>query len=110
MRGTLILSWHGVITDKHKLLFMTPSDFDSVKQPIQSCVQDLHSWTDSNKLKRIADKTDVMTVGTTTCPKQVHTQSVVIIDSDIPFKLTRLCPCITTLVKYAKSVVCTLDA
>ena len=63
-----------------------PSDFDSVKQSIQSCVQDLHSWTDSNKLKMNADKTDVMTVGTTTCLKQVHTQSVVIIDSDIPFK------------------------
>ena len=64
-----------------------PSDeFGSVQTGIQTCIEDVLSWMNSNKLMLKTDKTEVMSVGTSSRLSQVDCNSENIGGSNIPFK------------------------
>ena len=63
-----------------------PDEFFSVQTGIQTCIGDVLSWMNSNKLMLNADKTEIMAVGTSSRLSRVDCNSVNIGGSSIPFK------------------------
>ena len=63
-----------------------PDEFCSVQTGIQTCVEDVLSWINSNKLMLNTDKTEVKAVGTSSRLSRVDGNSANIGDSNIPFK------------------------
>ena len=61
-------------------------NFSSTQLSVQTCISDLHSWMNSNKLAMNAEKTELMTIGTPSCLKQLTAQSVPIMGENIPLK------------------------
>ncbi len=62
------------------------NNFRDSQLSVQTCISDLHSWMDSNKLFMNADKTELMPVGTSSCLKQLNTRSVPIMGESITLK------------------------
>jgi hypothetical protein len=62
-----------------------PEDFCSVQADIQSCIVDVLSWMNSNKLKLNTDKTELMPVGTPSRIRAVGGEGMVIGGSDVAF-------------------------
>ena len=60
-----------------------PEKFELTKIAIQKCISDILCWMDSNKLMLNTDKTEVMIVGTASRVKQVASNSITILNSDI---------------------------
>ena len=60
-----------------------PEKFELTKIAIQKCINDILCWMDSNKLMLNTDKTEVMIVGTASRVKQVASNSITILNSDI---------------------------
>ena len=60
-----------------------PEKFELTKIAIQKCIRDVLCWMDSNKLMLNTDKTEVMIVDTASCVKQVASNSITILNSDI---------------------------
>ncbi|MGB5557614.1 MAG: reverse transcriptase family protein, partial [Paracoccaceae bacterium] len=61
-------------------------EFPSVQTDIKTCVDDVLSWMNSNKLKLNTDKTEVLPVGTQSSLRLVESDSTVIGGSSIPFQ------------------------
>ena len=62
-----------------------PDEFCSVRGGIQTCIEDVLSWMNSNKLILNSDKTEVMAVGTSSRLSRVDCNSANIGGSNIPF-------------------------
>ena len=60
-------------------------EFPFVQSKIKTCVDDVLSWMNSNKLMLNTDKTEIMPVGTPSCPRLVESDFTIIGDSSIPF-------------------------
>ena len=74
-------------SDDTELPRSAPSDeFRSVQTGIQTCIEDVLSWLNSNKLMLNTDKTEVMAVGTSSRFIWVDCSSANIGGSNIPFK------------------------
>jgi hypothetical protein len=61
-------------------------DFHSVQLDVKTCIDDVLSWMDSNKLMLNTDKTEVLPVGAPSRLRLVESDSTVIGSSSIPFK------------------------
>ena len=86
-----VISAHGCDFHKHaddtELSQSAPPDeFCSVQTGIQTCIEDVLSWMNSNKLMLNTDKTEVMAVGTSSRLSRVDCNSASIGGSNIPFK------------------------
>ena len=86
-----VISAHGCdfnkYVDNFELSQSTPPDeFCSVQKGIQTCIEAVLSWMNSNKLILNTDKTEVMAVGTSSRLSRVDCNSANIGDSNIPFK------------------------
>ena len=57
--------------------------FELTKIAIQECISYILCWIDSNKLMLNTDKTEVMIVGTASRVKQIASNSIIILNSDI---------------------------
>jgi hypothetical protein len=86
-----VLSAHGC--DFHKYADDTelskgapPDEFSSVLSGIQTSIDDILTWMNSNKLMLNADKTEVIPVGAPSRLRLVNSDSVNIAGSNIPFK------------------------
>ena len=86
-----VISAHGC--DFHKYADDTelsqsapPDEFFSVQTGIQTCIGDVLSWMNSNKLMLNTDRTEVMTAGTSSHLSQVDSNSANIGGSNIPSK------------------------
>ena len=86
-----VISAHGC--DFHKYADDTelsqsapPDEFFSVQTGIQTCIGDVLSWMNSNKLMLNTDKTEVMAAGTSFRLSRVDCNSANIVGSGIPFK------------------------
>ena len=98
--------------DDTELSQSAPTDeFYSVQTSIQTCIEDVLSWMNSNKLLLNTDKTEVRAVGTSSRISRVDCDSANIGGGNTPFqtsmkylgvKLTSFSPCTT---KYAVFVV-----
>ena len=85
-----VISAHGCdfhkYTDDTELLQSAPPDeFRSVQTGIQTCIEDVISWMNSNKLMLNTDKTEVMAAGTSFRLSRVDCNSTIIGGSHIPF-------------------------
>ena len=63
-----------------------PDEFCYVQTGIQTCIDDVLSWMNSNKFMLNTDKTEVMTVGTSSRLSLVDCDSANIVGSNIPLK------------------------
>ena len=63
-----------------------PDEFFSFQTDIQTCIEDVLCWMNSNKLMLSTDKTQVMGIGTSSRLSRVDGNSANIGDSNIPFK------------------------
>ena len=87
-----VISVHGC--DFHKYADDTelsqsapPDELCSVETGIQTCIEDILLWMNSNKLMLNTDKTEVMAVGTSSHLSRVECNSANIGGSSIPSKL-----------------------
>ena len=62
------------------------SDFQSVLSNVESCIEDIVSWMQSNKLKLNADKTEVLPVGSDAQVRLVKQDSATIVGKPVTFK------------------------
>ena len=86
-----VISAHGCdfhkYTDDTELLQSAPPDeFRSVQTDIQTCIEDVLSWMNSNELMLNTDKTEIMAVGTSSRLSQADCNLANIGGSSIPFK------------------------
>ena len=65
-----------------------PDPFFSVQSCIQTCIDDVLLWMNSNKLKLNTDKTEVMPVGSASCPESVDSECANIGGNSVPFKMS----------------------
>ena len=79
-------SFHKYADDTEIAKGAPPVSFPSVQASVQSCITDILSWMNSNKLKLNTDKTEVMKSGTDYWLKQVPNQSICISADNIDFK------------------------
>ena len=63
-----------------------PDQFLSVQSCIQTCIDDVLLWMNSNKLKLNTDKTEVMPVGSASRLKSVDSECANIGGNSVPFK------------------------
>ena len=63
-----------------------PDEFFSFQTDIQTCIEDVLCWMNSNKLMLSTDKTEVMAVGTSSRLSQVDCNSANIGSINIPFE------------------------
>jgi len=63
-----------------------PDQFLSVQSCIQTCIDDVLLWMNSNKLKLNTDKTEVMPVGSASCLESVDSECANIGGNSVPFK------------------------
>jgi hypothetical protein len=63
-----------------------PNNFELTKLSVQNCISAISEWMDSNKLMLNTDKTEVLTVGTTSRVNQVDCDTIQILDSNISFQ------------------------
>ena len=64
----------------------SPDQFLSVQSCIQTCIDDVLLWMNSNKLKLNTDKTEVMPVGSASCLESVDSECANIGGNSVPFK------------------------
>ena len=86
-----VISAHGCdfnkYVDNFELSQSTPPDeFCSVQKGIQTCIEAVLSWMNSNKLILNTDKTEVMAVGTSSHLSRVECNSANMGGSHIPIK------------------------
>ena len=83
-----VISAHGCeYADDTELSQSAPLDeFCSVQTGIQTCIEDVLSWMNSNKLMLKTDKTEVMSVGTSSRLSRLDCNSANMGGSSIPFK------------------------
>ena len=79
-------SFHKFADDTKLSQSNSVADFHITKTSVQSCISDVHSWTDSNKLVMNAEKTELMPVGSASHLKQVNATSIPIMNEDIQLK------------------------
>ena len=73
--------------DDTELSKSAPSNqFLSVQSCIQTCIDDVLLWMNSNKLKLNRDKTEVMPVGSASCLESVDSECANIGGNSVPFK------------------------
>ena len=72
------------VTDLSKIA--PPDQFLSVQSCIQTCIDDVLVWMNSNKLKLNTDKTEVMPVGSASCLESVDSECANIGGNSVPFK------------------------
>ena len=63
-----------------------PDQFLSVQSCIQTCIDDVLLWMNSNKLKLNTDKTEIMPVGSASCLESVDSECANIGGNSVPFK------------------------
>ena len=63
-----------------------PDQFLSVQSCIQTCIDDVLLWMNSNKLKLNTDKAEVMPVGSASCLESVDSECANIGGNSVPFK------------------------
>ena len=63
-----------------------PDQFLSVQSCIQTCIDDVLLWMNSNKLKLNTDKTEVIPVGSASCLESVDIECANIGGNSVPFK------------------------
>ena len=63
-----------------------PDQFLSVQSSIQTCIDDVLLWMNSNKLKLNTDKTEVIPVGSASCLESVDIECANIGKNSVPFK------------------------
>ena len=73
--------------DDTELSKSAPADqFLSVQSCIQTCIDDVLLWMNSNKLKMNTGKTEVMPVGSASCLESVDSECANIGGNSVPFK------------------------
>ena len=72
-----------------------PDEFGSVQTGIKTCIEDVLSWMNSNKLMLNTDKTEVMPVDTSFRLSQRDCNSANIRGNNIPFKTSGKYLCVT---------------
>ena len=83
--------YHKYADDTELSKSASPDQFLSVQSCIQTCIDDVLLWMNSNKLKLNTDKTEVMPVGSASCLESVDSEYANTGGNSVPFK---------TLVKY----------
>ena len=77
--------YHKYVDDTEISDSAPPSDFTSVQSNIQSCISDILSWMQSNKLKLNTEKTEMMLVGSSVRISLVSFESADIGRNSLPF-------------------------
>ena len=77
--------YHKYVDDTEISDSAPPSDFTSVQSNIQSCISDILSWMQSNKLKLNMEKTEMMLVGSSVRISLVSFESADIGRNSLPF-------------------------
>ena len=78
--------YHKYADDTEVSSSSVPLDFSRVISKVQTCVHDISSWMDSNKLKLNPDKTEVIKVGVPSCLRQIKDSSIELENSSIDFQ------------------------
>ena len=78
--------WYKYADDTELSLSAPPDELCSVQTGIQTCIEDVLSWMNSNKLMLNTYKTEIMAVGTLSRLSRVDCNTANIGSSNIPFK------------------------
>ena len=78
--------YHKYANDTELSKSAPPDHFLSVQSCIQTCIDDVLLWMNSNKLKLNTDKTEVMPVGSASCLESVDSECANFGGNSVPFK------------------------
>ena len=78
--------YHKYADDTELSKIAPPDQFLSVQSCIQTCIDDVLLWMNSNKLKLNTDKTEVMPVGSASCLESVDSECANVGGNNVPFK------------------------
>ena len=78
--------YHKYADDTELSKSVPPDQFLSVQSCIQTCIDDILLWMNSNKLKLNTDKTEVMPVGSASCLESVDSECANIGGNSVLFK------------------------